>query len=141
MIRKSAILCFCFISLAACRGSDTHESKLSCLENEPEKVAGLKVAGPRSEKNVIHNMWPVVCRARELYRQRLGEAPRLKGTLELKLTVEFNGEIGPYSVSRSPLEDEQFEAQLLRLVQFLDFDPFGPHNTETDILFPFEFKP
>jgi TonB family protein len=86
-------------------------------------------------------MWPVVCRAQELYWERLAKSPGLKGTIELSIMVEFNGEIGAYSIARSTMDDRDFETQVLRLFQFMDFDPYGPHNSESDIRFPIHFKP
>jgi hypothetical protein len=141
MLKRIAMLCFCLFTLTACGADDSPESTESCAENEPEQVAGMKVKGTRSEKNVIHNMWPVVCRAREFYRERLKEDPKLKGTIELKLVVEFNGEIGPFSISRSTVNDEELEKQVLYIIQFLDFDPYGSRNSESEILFPMHFKP
>ena len=139
-----AVCIFGMVLAAAC-GSDapsgaSGKSK-GCLENMPEKISGLKVTGARTEANVIRNMWPVVCQARALYRKRLNAHPGLKGTLYLKLSVEFNGEIGPHSITRSTLSDKEFERTLLSLLQFMDFDPYGPQNTESEIVLPIRFKP
>jgi hypothetical protein len=142
MIKKhAAIFAFVMSLLAACSSGDpSHESK-TCLENKPESISGLNVTGERSEKNVINNMWPVICKARELYQERLKVNPELKGTIDLRLSVEFNGEVGPYSIVRNTIEDLVFEKQIMALIQFMDFDSYGPHNSESQILLPLQFNP
>ncbi|HID30025.1 MAG TPA: hypothetical protein EYP19_08480 [Desulfobacterales bacterium] len=141
MKKHFTILIFFLSLLTACTSEEQPKRPEECLKNRPTSVAGLKVTGARSEKNVIHNMWPIVCKARELYQERLKVRPGLKGTLELRLSVEFNGEIGPYSIARSSIEDEVLERQILSLIDFMDFDPYGSQNTESDILFPIHLEP
>ena len=139
--RGFIILCFCVLLLSACGSNNSRETSENCLDNEPEHVSGLKIEGERTERNVIHNMWPVVCQARKIYMERLKEKPGFKGKIELKMRVEFNGEIGAYSISRSNMNDKDFETRVLRLFQFMDFDPYGPHNSETEIHYPIHFNP
>jgi TonB family protein len=141
MKRRIAALCFFVLLLAACGRDNARETAENCIENEPERVAGLQVEGARSERNVIHNLWPVVCKAQELYRERLAEHPGLKGTIELSMVVEFNGEIGAFSIARSTMDDKDFEKQVIRLLQFMDFDSYGAHNSEAEIRYPIHFKP
>jgi hypothetical protein len=127
--------------LVACSSAEQSNLSEDCYESIPEKIPGLKVQGERSEKNVIKNLWPVVCRAQELYRERLKYDPSIKGTIELKVSVEFNGEIGPYSIIRDTIEDKAFERQLLDIIGYLDFDSYGSFNSETEIILPIDFKP
>ncbi|BBO86110.1 hypothetical protein DSCO28_66760 [Desulfosarcina ovata subsp. sediminis] len=128
--------------LFACGSKKESEPPKSCLESIPEAISGLKISGARPEKNVIANLWPTICRARELYAQRMKENPKLgKGMIELKITVDFNGEIEAYSIARSTLDDPAFDQKVLRVFEFMDFDPYGPHNAETQILLPIRFKP
>ncbi len=134
------VLAIWVLMLAACTSENQSEEPKNCYEAIPSSIPGLKIQGARSEKNVIHNMWPVICKAREMYHERLKDQPGLKGTLELKLTVEFNGEIGPTTIFRSTLEDPVFEDRFLRLISFMDFDPYGPRNSETEIILPIRFK-
>ena len=141
MIKKIAIILCFFSLLAACSSEEKKQQPKDCMENIPTSISGLKIKGIRSEKNVIKNLWPVVCRAQEMYREALKKHPELKGILELKLVVEFNGEIGPHSIERSTLKNRAFEKQILRLIQFMDFDPFGSQNSEAEILIPIQFRP
>ena len=128
--------------LMGCGAEEEPAHAKNCLESMPEAISGLAVSGARSEKNVIANLWPLACRAQELYRDRLLENPDLKkGTVELKLAVEFNGEIISIAIARNTVADAAFEKKLLNLLAFMDFDPYGAHNTESDILFPMHFKP
>jgi len=140
MTPVKAIMLIAFVLITGACGSESPPQKpKTCLEEMPQRILGLKVRGARSEKNVIANMWPVMCKAQEVYRERLEANPTLKGTVELKLVVEFNGEIGPYSISRSTVRDPVLEERLLRLVSFMDFDPYGARNSDTEILLPIHF--
>jgi TonB family protein len=125
----------------ACGSEKKPEQPKSCVESVPDRISGLNVSGARSEKNVIKNLWPLVCKARELYRERLAEKTGIEGTIDLKLNVEFNGEVGAHSIARSTVKDPELEKRVLRLIQFADFDVFGPQNSETEILLPIRLKP
>lgn len=139
--KKAAATLIFLLLIAACNSKEESTQPKSCLENMPETISGLRVKGTRSEKNVTKNMWPIVCRAREVYRQRLLENPKIKeGKVELELLVEFNGEIGPYRIVRSTLGDPVFEKQIMALFEFVDFDPYGPQNSESEILLPLHFE-
>jgi hypothetical protein len=140
--RKATVILIFVSLLAACGTEEAPKQPKSCLERMPEKIASLKVSGARTEKNVISNLWPIICRAQELYAQQRKENPALgKGTVELKLSVEFNGEIGAYSIIRNTTGDPTFEKMILKLFQFMDFDPYGVHNSESEIVLPIHFKP
>jgi hypothetical protein len=147
MVEKNALkkgiaaLVFGVSLLTACTFGGQPQRPKDCLENTPQSIPGLKIDGARSEANVIHNMWPVFCKAQEVYQERRRENSTLKGNIELKLYVEFNGEIGPYSIVRNTLRDPAVENQILSILQFMDFDPYGPQNSDSDILFPMYFKP
>ena len=139
---KAVIVLIVLSFLYACGSKEEPATARSCLESMPEKIAGLKVTGARTEKNVINNLWPIVCRAQELYAQERKKKPELKkGTVELKMVVEFNGEIGAYSIVRNTTEDHALGTKILRLFEFMDFDPYGAHNSEAEIVLPIHFKP
>jgi hypothetical protein len=142
MTKKNVAIFVLFVFLlTACTSGDQPQQPKSCLENKPKTIPGLKITGTRSEQNVATNLWPFICKARELYQKRLKENPKLKGTWELKFSVEFNGEVGPWHITRSTLEDSVFEKRLLDLIQFMEFDPYGPRNSESEILLLIHFKP
>jgi hypothetical protein len=111
------------------------------MESRPESISGLQVRGARPERNVINNLWPVSCEALRTYRQRLAESPGLEGVIEIRLSVEFNGEIGPFSIVRNTLNDPVVEKRLLTVIRYLDFDAYGPRNSETEVIYPIRFKP
>jgi len=139
---KKTVATVLFASLLAACGSEEASMKpQSCLESMPNAIDGLQVTGARSEQNVIKNVWPIVCMAQHKFRERLKDNPELEGTIEVTLSVEFNGEIGSYRIVRSTLKDPVVEKQVLRLFQFKDFDPYGPQNSESDIRFPIRLEP
>lgn len=141
-IFRSVGLCLLLLLMTAC-SSDEHGPirPEDCLKNRPDSIPGLQIKGTRSERNVIDNMWPLVCRVRQRYQERLKENPRLKGTLEVTLTVEFNGEIGPFDITRNTLNDPLIEKELRTLIEFKDFDPYGPNNSESEIRLPIDLRP
>lgn len=134
-----SVLCLAF--LTACSSEEATEKPGGCLENVPDAITGLEIEGARSERNVIKNLWPLTCRARELYQQRRMDDPSLGGTLILKLNVEFNGEIMQFDIVRSTLEDSEFERRIMDLFRFADLDVYGPRNSESEIIYPMYFKP
>ncbi|BBO68414.1 hypothetical protein DSCA_23440 [Desulfosarcina alkanivorans] len=141
-IKKTIVVVIVASLLIACGSEKEPEHPKSCLESMPETISGLKVSGARTEKNVINNLWPIICRAQELYARRMKENPELgKGTVALKMAVEFNGEIGAYSIVRNTTGDPELEKMILKLFQFMDFAPFGAHNSESEIVLPIHFKP
>lgn len=110
-----------------------------CSKIIPETVQGLKITGARSERNVIKNMVPFVCALQKAYRKRRADVPSLKGSLLLNIRVEFNGEVNGYSIDRVGFDDPVFLKQIERMLAFLDFDAYGPFNSETEFVYPVRF--
>lgn len=110
-----------------------------CYKTFPKAVKGLKITGERSERNIIKHMVPFVCDLQELYQKRLQKKPDLKGTLELRILVEFNGEIMSYSIERTSIEDALFLKEVKHRLAFLSFDSYGPFNSETEFIYPVRF--
>jgi len=141
-LTKAVVVLIAVSFIYACGSKEESTTPQSCLESMPEKIAGLKISGARTEKNVINNLWPIVCKAQELYAERREENPEIKkGTVEVKMVVEFNGEIGAYSVVRTTTKDPALAKKILRLFEFMDFDPYGAHNSESEIVLPIHFTP
>ena len=139
---KRLIMLVVFISLLfACSGKEQSQPPKGCMESMPDTISGLNVTGTRSPENVTQNLWPIVCKARELYAQQLKDNPDLKGVIEINMTVEFSGEIGAFKITRNTINNPAFENKIKRLFQFMDFDPFGKHNSESQIMLPMHFKP
>jgi hypothetical protein len=140
-LKMIAILVLFMSLLTACTSNPQLQQKKNCLENRPDHISGLIVEGARSEENVIDNIWPIMCSVQKMYHEKLKRHPDLKGTIEIQFSVEFNGEIGRYAIVRDTLNDEDIKKQLLAFIQFKDFDPYGRHNSETEITFPIHLKP
>jgi hypothetical protein len=140
--KRLIILAVLIALLFACSGKqDQSQSPKGCMESKPDTISGLNVTGTRSPENVTQNLWPIVCKARELYAQQLKDNPDLKGVIEIKMVVEFSGEIGSFKITRNTINNPAFENKIKRLFQFMDFDPFGEHNSESHIMLPMHFKP
>ena len=138
--KKLVVLALLISNILACNGKDSSQAPKSCMESMPDSIVGMSVTGARSPENVTHNLWPIVCLARDLYQKQRKDNPNLKGLVEIKMAVEFNGEIGSYAITRSTLNSPAFENKIKRLFQFMDFDPYGEHNTESEIVLPIHFK-
>jgi hypothetical protein len=137
-MRKSTWL-FVFlviIGLAACGRQDEVQDRGEI----PSDVPGLEIEGPRSTANVIANMDPAVRIMQEIYRKHRDRNPDLEGRLELKLSVDWNGEILQIEVGRSTMKDSVFEKEVVRPLQFLDFDAWSSSREETEIVYPVEFE-
>jgi hypothetical protein len=104
-----------------------------------EDLPGLLVEGPRTRANVIANMAPAVLRMQEIYREHRARKPGLEGRIELALTAEWTGEIGRLEIFRSTFSDPEFELDVLRPVQFMDFDGWGISKEDTRIVYPIVF--
>lgn len=128
------------VGLIACGGQNSDTQGKSAGPAIPKDVSGLEIKGPRTKANVLHNMAGAVHKMQEIYKEHLKRNPGLKGRIELKLTVEWNGEIMQIATGRSTLQDEAFEKALLRPLQFMDFDGWDASNEETEILYPVEFE-
>jgi hypothetical protein len=140
--KKLIILAALISLLFACSGKqDPPQSPKGCMQSMPNTISGLNVTGTRTPENVTQNLWPIVCKARGLYAQQLKDNPNLKGVIEINMAVEFSGEIGAFKITRKTTDNPAFENKIKRLFQFMDFDPFGEHNSESQIMLPMHFKP
>ncbi len=132
------ISCIC-ISNVNCGKNKESAKPEDCYEIFPKTVDGLKITGERSERNIIKHMVPFVCYLQELYQKRLQEKPDLKGILELRILVEFNGEVMSYSIERTSIEDPLFLKEVKHRLAFLSFDSYGQFNSETEFIYPIRF--
>jgi len=133
-------LCLLLTTTGIGCGKDKAPAKAEdCLAQIPESVDGLRIEGERPEKNIIVNMVPFICGIQDLYQKRLAEKPELKGSLELKILVEFNGEIISYAIDRVTIDDTVLVKEIKHRLGFLDFDPYGRFNTETEFTYPVRF--
>ena len=139
--KRALLVLFFILLLAGCSAKEEPQSPGSCLERMPQKITGLVVKGERSETNVISNVWPMLCKAEEFYLERRKTNPKRSGIIELELRVEFNGEIGEFSILRNTVDDPDLEKDVIGLFEFFDFDPFGKHNSESEIILPIRFSP
>jgi hypothetical protein len=105
------------------------------LESTPE----VEVRGPRTKANVIANMAPLLRKMQEIYEEHRLRNPDLKGRIDLRLTVEWIGEILEIEIVRSSMSDRTFEEAVLRPIQFMDFDGWSESDEDTEILYPLVF--
>lgn len=102
-------------------------------------LPGIEVTGDRTERNVRHNLGPVVQYLQTVYEERRQRNPRLRGRIVVLLLVEGNGEVGLTRILESTIRDKDFEALVLQTMQFVEFTPWGSPDTETEITLPLEF--
>ena len=106
----------------------------------PSAIKKLEVTGSRTKANVRKNMTPLVNKMVEIYKKHQAKNPELKGTIELRLVVEFNGEVQEIKIIRTTISDENFLKDVIRPIEFTDFDGWGNSEDETEILCTIEFK-
>ncbi|MBD3346876.1 MAG: AgmX/PglI C-terminal domain-containing protein [Chitinivibrionales bacterium] len=130
-----AVVSLCVIICKCSKQSEADDQK-HCYDTIPNKVAGLKVEGERTKRNIIKNMVPYVCRIKEIYAEAQKGNPDLKGMIELRFVVEFQGEVTTIEIQRKTIEDEQFISEFMKVIRSLEFDYFGSHNSETEVVYP-----
>lgn len=140
-VKKSFVLAFLVSLILGCSFHDRSHAPNICMESKPDVIPGMTVTGDRSSENVTHNLWPIVCQSWKLYEQQRKNNPDLKGVVKINMIVDFNGEIGTFAIARSTVNNPSFENKIKRLFQCMDFDPFGEHNSESEIMLPMHFIP
>ena len=113
-----------------------------CLASVPEDITGLKVLeGSRTETSIIRDMVPIVCRARKIFEGMRAEEGTFKaGSMTLRVSVEFNGEVIQVKIEESDITDRQFQNKIVNLVVVSDFAYQGREDTDSVFLYPIHFR-
>ncbi|MBD3316067.1 MAG: hypothetical protein GF344_09785 [Chitinivibrionales bacterium] len=82
---------------------------------------------------MIKNIVPYYCTSLAAYEERRVQVPSLKGEALLEFTVEFQGELTNLYVRNVSIEDSIFIARLRDAARYLEFDPWGTLEDETDV--------
>jgi len=120
-------------------GCDSCEKRIHDSIEIEEDVSGLRITGPRTRANVIANMAPIVHGMQKIYEEHREIKNGLEGRLELQLTVEWTGEIGPIRIRESTFTDRDFEKAVLIPIQNYDFDGWADTGEDTEIVYPITF--
>ncbi len=139
-IAHGVFLCFIMCFFASC-SSDSKEAKSKeCIDIIPKKLPGLEVTGVRPKANVIHNLVPFNCAVQSQYAERLQANPGLSGRVKISFSVEFQGEVTNNRIVESTIEDSVFMKQFEHTMRWLEFDPWGDVEDETDVVYTMQFK-
>jgi hypothetical protein len=85
-------------------------------------------------------MAPIEQMMQEIYAKHREEKPGLEGRLVLRFPVEWNGEIGAIEIlPSSTVTDEPFRREVLRPIEFTDFDGWGTDDEDTVVVYPVAF--
>ena len=135
----TTILFFCTLSTGT--GCGRKKESLPCEQNIPENVAGLQVRGPRTPRNIIHAMQPIVCFFQEQFHQRQQLSPDLKpGVVTVRVLVENNGEVYSCNIVKSTIGDTLFVRNLVDAVMESSFPIWHAKQEETEFEYPIRFK-
>jgi hypothetical protein len=86
------------------------------------------------------NMAPMVQMMQEIYAKHRARKPELEGRLVVRFPVEWNGEIGAIEIlPESTVTDPDFRREILRPIEFMDFDAWGRDDEDTVVVYPVVF--
>lgn len=118
-------------------GPENEAGAGDCLSQQPKDLKGLAVRGVRSRSNVVHELWKLICPIREYHRS---QKPQVAGSMQVKLTVDYNGEVGAVQVLRSDIDDEQLKRRVVRILESAEFSYWGQEKDDTEVTYTFSFE-
>lgn len=107
----------------------------NCREIIPKNLPGLEITGARPRGNVIRNLVPFICRVREQTAERRGSNPDLDGEILIRFTAEFQGEVTDNRIVETTVDDTLFMREFEHTMRFLEFDPWGDVDDETNVVY------
>jgi hypothetical protein len=112
-----------------------------CIETIPARVKGLQIlSGPRSEKNIIRDMVPVVCNGHMLFKRMNTEGNQVNaGRVVFKVLVEYTGEVNRVKVEETTIKSDMFLKRLSNIIMDTDFTFWGKDSNDTEFLYPIHF--
>jgi hypothetical protein len=144
-LRALTIAATALVCLGACtpRPQTAAFDPRTCLDIIPEHVDGLQIlAGPRSARNIIHDMVPPVCNGRALYRTMQPRDPKLgPGTVSFHVTVEYTGEVVGVSILETTIRSGTFLRELRDFIMDSDFTPWARSDIDSVFIYPIRFGP
>lgn len=117
-------------------------SMKTCLESIPRDVKGLEIIqGSRSKTSIIHEMVPIVCNAKALFKKLTAEGTAIEsGSMTLRVIVEYTGEVISVRIQDSGITYRPFRNKIIDMIADSDFTPWQKEDTDTEFLYPIHFK-
>ena len=119
-----------------CGKGKNDTGKGDCLSRQPKDLSGLTVSGVRSRSNVVHELWKLTCAMRAYH---AAERADIKGMIQVKFTVDFNGEIGHVEIVSADIDDKEFITRVIRILEAGEFSFWGAERDDTEILYTIRF--
>jgi hypothetical protein len=137
----SMALCF-FIS--ACTGlnqSSRPYDHRKCMDTIPTSVKGLEIAsGLRTRQSIIQDMVPVTCYGHVMYEKMRAKGESINpGTVVVKVTVEYTGEVYRVEVEDATIQSEKFLKNIVDLIMDTDFVGWQRSDIDTVFIYPMVF--
>jgi hypothetical protein len=129
----------CIMATVSCDSDGQPREVLPCEKRIPEHLPGLTVEGARNVDNVIRNLVPYGCVTASVFHEQKRETPTLKGEVLIQFTVEFQGELTNLYVKDISTGDSAFVAKLRDASRYIEFDPWGTLDDETDVTWRMSF--
>lgn len=112
-----------------------------CLEKIPDQVEGLEIlAGRRDSRSIRRDMTSIACAGQQFYaQQERVEKPLPAGSLLLKVTVEYTGEVVRVETLASSLPSKVLEKRLVEMTLNHDFAGWDRSDEDSVFIYPFRF--
>ena len=128
------------LGVVSCAHQEAVSPRPDAARGAPQDVPGLEVTGPRTRANVMANVAPMAQMMQEIYAKHRVRKPELEGRLVVRFPVEWNGEIGAIEIlPGSTVTDPDFRREVLRPIEFMDFDAWGRDDEDTVVVLPVVF--
>mgnify|MGYP001054769518 CR=1 FL=1 len=111
------------------------------IEQIPSSVAGLQIVqGPRTERDIAEDMHSAYCNGQVLLKN-MNEASTTvnPGTVTVRVTVEYTGEVVAVSIMDSEIESDAFCRKVADMIMDADFTPWARHDEDAVFIYPMTF--
>ena len=142
----AAVIALVLINVFAPQATKVPEKPFNvkdCLKAGPKNIKGLTIIeGSRSREIITTDMAPLVCRAKGLFEKMKAEgAPIESGSMVVRVTVEFNGEVISVKIQESDISYRPFRNGVINMIAAKDFMASMREDTDTVFLCPIHFGP
>jgi hypothetical protein len=132
------------IFISACTGlnqSSRPYDHRKCMDTIPTNVKGLKIiSGPRTRQSIIQDMVPVTCYGHVMYEKMRAEGESINpGTVVVKVTVEYTGEVYRVEVEDATIQSGKFLKNIVDLIMDTDFVGWQRSDIDTVFVYPLTF--
>lgn len=135
------LLLLLFIS--ACSPVSVHKpfNPRTCMDESPNYENKIQLLqGERTHQNIAQDMHPAWCHGQVLLRQMYERGHAVtEGTILMKVTVEYTGEVISVRILESDIPSSEFRQKISDMVMDSDFIPWKRSDQDTVFIYPMTF--